>query len=1007
MTRAALVQQMIDRLGTSQPERGDPRLDPAHAPVDGRDLVQLLRQVRALAQRLPYYRVEGEGVVADGNWSPWFEASDAALFAQAQRSDGLVPPHQALLLAFLRQREAAQSLIDGFTARHLQFQMRQVLGFEPRPEQPDRAHLLLQLKPGTAPVEITPDHAFSAGPDALRRERLYRPVRKSVIGAAEVRALCGLRRDGDRLISAPVAASADGFGAELRAEAPRWPPFARQVTRAAPVGFAFATPQWRLSGGERRLELALTLGGWQQRHEASAIGASLDAWLTGPKGWIGPFAVQASRSGDELLLAIELPASEVAVVDHAQALHQQRFADGTPVLQLLLRDGAPMSFGQFDGLTLRKAVASVSVRGLKSLKVENDFGTLDARKAFMPFGGQPVTGSRFFVGSDEVFSKPLTKVELRLQWQGAPADLVGWYAGYAKASQMASVSAVLTFHGPDGAQRSHTLDLMARDADGVSHLSPDSPPPVSNPWKPGYRMRSLVAAGSGVARRTAELRALALPLLRSDLLSAAAPVARAGFLTVQLIDDFLHGDHRGDAVRALLDKTNPKAIREPYTPMVGQIALDYAARSAPTLIERAEPEAFTDTDLHAYHVDAFGCARVHAWLGAAQPGGASAVPLMAPHAEAGALMIGLAGVRGGDAVHLLFQAAEGSADPEATPQALRWSVLADNGWCPLAAGDLVLDTSNELRRSGLVSLVLPRATSTANTLLAPGLAWLRASVAAEPSAVCDLIGVHANAVEVVFDAQPGNAPHGGSALPAGSIAKARPGPASLKSVAQPYAGFGGAAPESDAALARRAAERLRHRNRAITPWDFERIALEAFPELHRVKCIPHASPSSWFAPGNVMLVVVPDLRNRHAVDPLRPRADIDTLQRVQRHLHVRCAAGVRVWVRHPAYRAVKLSFALALQPGRDFNHGRAQVHEALMRALSPWAFDAAVPVGFGGRVDRSTLLGLVESLDGVDHVSDFRLTVDGEPDVPEAQADAPDAILVSAPEHDIVEAIDD
>ena len=51
--------------------------------------------------------------------------------------------------------------------------------------------------------------------------------------------------------------------------------------------------------------------------------------------------------------------------------------------------------------------------------------------------------------------------------------------------------------------------------------------------------------------------------------------------------------------------------------------------------------------------------------------------------------------------------------------------------------------------------------------------------------------------------------------------------------------------------ARRAAERLRHKDRASTLWDYERLVLEAAPELFRVKCrsCPQYRYSSWEGPG--------------------------------------------------------------------------------------------------------------------------------------------------------------
>jgi hypothetical protein len=507
-------------------------------------------------------------------------------------------------------------------------------------------------------------------------------------------------------------------------------------------------------------------------------------------------------------------------------------------------------------------------------------------------------------------------------------------------------------------------------------------------------------------------RALASRQLRSFPIRAAAaapPSApRAGFVTIDLVDDFLHADHRRESVAGLL-ATPRKVLNEPYTPKVQQLTLDYAAESDDSRLDDPALAAFTDTDVQFFQVDAFGPARAHAWLSQARPwAGQGGITLLPEHPAAGELLIGLSGIAAGDSVSLLFQVAEGSADPQAAAQSLEWSVLADNAWRALAPGELALDTTRGLRASGLVEVVLPRATRVDNTLLPAGLVWLRASTPAAPRAACDLMGVHANAVEGGFVDRGNDPARLAAPLAAKAIAKMKAPHASVKTITQPCASFGGALAETDAALARRAAERLRHRERAITGWDIERLVLQAFPSVYRAKCIPHASADSWLAAGHTMLVVVPDQRNRNAVDPLQPRVDLDTLERIRGFVVARSPMQARLTVRNPAYRTVTLAFKVRFRPGHGFNFYRGALNDALVRAMSPWAFGdgdaAAASPGFGGRAIRSVLLDLVEALPYVDFVTDFRMTIEGDAtDRSEIAADAPDAILVSAAQHQITE----
>nr|MBP6800966.1 hypothetical protein [Zoogloea sp.] len=55
MSRHTLLAPLIAAPGTRQADRHPPQLDPAHAPLDGRDETALLLAARALAGQLRYY----------------------------------------------------------------------------------------------------------------------------------------------------------------------------------------------------------------------------------------------------------------------------------------------------------------------------------------------------------------------------------------------------------------------------------------------------------------------------------------------------------------------------------------------------------------------------------------------------------------------------------------------------------------------------------------------------------------------------------------------------------------------------------------------------------------------------------------------------------------------------------------------------------------------------------------------------------------------------------------
>jgi hypothetical protein len=225
-------------------------------------------------------------------------------------------------------------------------------------------------------------------------------------------------------------------------------------------------------------------------------------------------------------------------------------------------------------------------------------------------------------------------------------------------------------------------------------------------------------------------------------------------------------------------------------------------------------------------------------------------------------------------------------------------------------------------------------------------------------------------------------------------------------VKQPYASFGGKPVEMDEAFYSRVAERLRHKNRCMTAWDYERIILEAFPNVHKVKCIPHAKPdNNWLAPGHVLIIVVPDLKNRWAVDILQPKVESGTLSQIATYVKARAGEQVKIAVKNPRYQTIRLDFKVKFRPGYEFNFYCQQLQQKIIAFISPWAFDAQREIAFGGKVYKSVLLDLVEEVEYVDYVTDFKMySSDQNGDLNEVSPEAPNVILVSDKTHRIIEA---
>jgi hypothetical protein len=236
-----------------------------------------------------------------------------------------------------------------------------------------------------------------------------------------------------------------------------------------------------------------------------------------------------------------------------------------------------------------------------------------------------------------------------------------------------------------------------------------------------------------------------------------------------------------------------------------------------------------------------------------------------------------------------------------------------------------------------------------------GLVWLRAEVSdlTDYAVLPQVSGVLAQATECArVIAAPGAAaaaaptsPRYDVPLPAGTIVGLRVANPKIAGVVQPLPTSGGQRAEDEDAMYRRVAERLRHKDRAVTAWDFERLALQRYPSLFAARCLPAVARGADGTParvdrGALALLVSPRVYDAGALSAVSypPMIDDATLAQIQRDLAARASAAVELWVGNPVYVPVTVTARLTVQPGQDPSMIGPRLEARLRAFLSPWIF---------------------------------------------------------------------
>ncbi|WP_454766432.1 baseplate J/gp47 family protein [Cupriavidus campinensis] len=713
-----------------------------------------------------------------------------------------------------------------------------------------------------------------------------------------------------------------------------------------------------------------------------------DVWhaqLSVPTGWLRLDSVFTRRrpgSGDHAGGAIEmvlrLGPEQPSVVPCQPAIHGGQWP-AQAVLQLSLCTHSRLyAHGMLQQYALHDIRLSVSVQDLRDVVLYNQLGRLDPSKPFLPFGPTPAVGSYLVFGSAELACKPLLALHLDLKWSGLPTHPGGFpvhYAGYPgdwSARAFGTGAQVLT----DGQWRSADTPIL----------------PLFGTIGGGERL----VAGHRLVFPSSALRRLqrAAPPGPAGQPFQYGMGTRSGFFRLDLSQPAGAFGHA--AYPALLSAALTRNARrkrpgplpgEPYTPVIESLSLNYQASQDIDLTGAATPgHGNADGLLQAvYHLHPFGVSPMS--RGHGQP------PALLPRfANDGNLYVGLSGGDPQGALSLFFHlrkevAAGRWADAE---PALHWSAWQDGGWQPLPAHALVSDGTQGMLRPGIVQLNLPA--GMADDYMAQlgqmgqgGQAyWLRLSADWGFVRLAGLYGVHAHAVRVTRCAPPGaDADTVQIALPPGSIDRPERSVPGLGAVVQVGPSEGWRAADPPEAVRLRGAERLRHKARAVTRWDYERLVLDAFPAVWKAKCFPHheVTIDDEMAanrrtrhrhlanrPGQVLVVVVPHPQSGELFSSTEaPRFDAAVLDAMQRYLQSCAPPGASVRVRNAAYERAQLRCIVRLTPDAHPGAAVRQLNRAIVEYLSPW-HPEGIGAEFDWRVRAEAVEAFLRGQPGVDAV---------------------------------------
>ncbi|MFK8104756.1 MAG: baseplate J/gp47 family protein [Saprospiraceae bacterium] len=366
-----------------------------------------------------------------------------------------------------------------------------------------------------------------------------------------------------------------------------------------------------------------------------------------------------------------------------------------------------------------------------------------------------------------------------------------------------------------------------------------------------------------------------------------------------------------------------------FVPKIKNVTASYGVSES---IDLSATENVSATDDKFYHLAPFGVA----------PKTVSAQPicLLPNYTKQAYLYLGLSDVNAPEILSLLFILNESSGSRDMPLPTIEWTFLNGGKWEAFPNASLK-DGTNGFVQTGIIRFNLPEVTIGKANLFADekqgeNLYWLRATVSNYADAVCNVIDVHAQAVTASYILQADNTVHFEAPLPANTITKFAIPPPNIAKVVQPLPSMNGKPEEDDLQYYTRVSERLRHKDRAINAWDFERLVLQLFPQVGIVRCLNHTSvEAQGMKAGTTSIIILPNSL-AGCKNSLQVKVNQSVRQQVKAELSPILAPFVQLELRSPSYELLKVYAKVELEAGLDPGHYLQVLNKALIELIAPW-----------------------------------------------------------------------
>ncbi|WP_318348813.1 hypothetical protein [Aquipluma nitroreducens] len=961
-------------------------------------------------------------------------------------------PHNGLFFAYLNLYKNVQHDINLLTQKHLDFYYLDLLQKTRKKQEPHTALIALQLQPGTDELLINEgDKVNFIFED--KRQYVFESTSTTVINRAEISELRTIYRSDylpfnnrfeDDDFSINILYEEDilkakknwenidkkelsEFPATLGEERTHLMSSDRNLTFCN-LGIVVTTPTLILENGNQKISLIFKIGSNsyktaekmfdglvdQEIKEASTdkqrehllankgslkhrivsnfFSEAFQIFITDKNGWtvVDFCKTKINHTDSTLTFDFELNEQNDKMISFDPKIHEGGFVSEWPCVKILFNNEAQYHAYKFlKTIELENIKIEATVSDVTNLIFSNSIGNLDNTIPFTPFGPTPIVGSYLRIQNPLILQRSLTKLELHICWIGLPQLQYGfaeYYREYPGEIDNPSFKAVITSVrnniNTTGAQAHREIELFDTNKDYLSNEKEI----IINPQDISFNNK--ITHDATIDENSGSL----------FIVLTSPEMAFGHQLFAEIYADA--------AIKSSKFRKRDVALpKQPYTPIIEHLKVNYTTAAREVMLRKQDIE---DCDVKLIHIYPFGHVQVF-------PGPKKSRSFLFPQLDQkGNLYIGLTQVRSTDIVSIGFELVPAVyIHTVINTPTIEWQYMANNEWEPI--GDLLLeDTTNGLIRSGVVKIRMPKTIQYDNTRLPLGKFWIRATYDGIQDLNSKIKNVFTQAVALIStDAVSNDIPD-------------RPGEIKIKKIYfeskkgidqinGPFALEIKESDENKDSFYHEISDQLRHKNLGSSNWDIERLVLDRFKQIEKIRVYGKSNrPNELVKGSSVQIVLIP---KNSLVNGTRKRSlnvDINTLLEVKEYVSQFVSPFVKVEVSNPVYEELKVRCKVKFNDIQRGGYLRNMLNSELVSYLSPDIEHIDVEKGFDEAISKTEILNFIESRPYVDFVTEFSVLqlVDVQKnykiidtaritDIEDLRTISAYAILTSAPEHQI------